>query len=82
MFKRHSDTRLFLAEEESGACVIAFYLIEDNRGSETRDPENINLHGSWESCTGYYLFFNIKEIPEDRDTFETAITNFSGREAD
>jgi hypothetical protein len=76
MFKRHSDTNLFLAKEESGACVIAFYLLEDNRDSETRDPENIDLQESWESCAGYYLFFNIKEIPEDRDTFEREISRF------
>jgi hypothetical protein len=76
MFKRHSDTRLFLAEDVSGACVIAFYLLEDNRESQTRDPENIDLQESWESCVGYYLFFNIKKIPEDRDSFETAITSF------
>jgi hypothetical protein len=76
MFKRHSDTKLFLAEDESGACVIAFYLLKDNRDSETSDPENIDLQESWESCAGYYLFFNIKEIPEDRDKFEKAITSF------
>jgi len=76
MFKRHADTRLFLTENVSGAGVIAFYLIEDNRDSDILDPENIDLQESWESCVGYYLFFNIKEVPEDRNKFEAAITAF------
>ena len=76
MFERYLDTPLFLAENEDGACVIAFYLLKDNRDSKTPNPKIIDLQESWESCAGYYLFFNIKEVPENRDKFEEAITSF------
>lgn len=75
-FEQHSNTKLFLAAEETGACVMGYYLIEDHRENNEGDPSKINLQDSWESCIGYYLFFNIKEIPENHDIFADAIIAF------